>query len=65
MVVAYRPNLEKTSDKIVQPPTFVIDDSQIEMVGKAKCVGVQLDQQLILDEHVRFVCAKVSSALGL
>ena len=64
MVVGSWPNLEKTSDKKVQPPTFVIDDSQIEIVGKAKCVGVQLDQQLIWDEHVRFVCAKVSRALG-
>ena len=27
-------------------------------------MGVQLDQHLIWDEHVRFVCAKVSRALG-
>ena len=28
-------------------------------------MGVQLDQHLIWDEHVRFVCAKVSRALGI
>ena len=27
-------------------------------------MGVQLDQHLIWDEHVRFVCAKVSCAFG-
>ena len=27
-------------------------------------MGVQFDQHLIWDEHVRFVCAKVSRALG-
>ena len=34
MVVGSRPNLKKISDKKVQPPTFVIDDSQIEIVEK-------------------------------
>ena len=27
-------------------------------------MGVQLDQQLVWDEHVRYVCTKVSRALG-
>ena len=34
MVVGSRPNLKMISDKRVQPPTFVIDDSQIEIVEK-------------------------------
>ena len=64
MVVGSRPNLKKISDKRAQPPTCVIDGSQIEIVEKAKYLGVQLDQHLIWDEHVRFLCAKVSRALG-
>ena len=34
MVVGPRPNLKKIPDKKVQPPTFVIDKSQIEIVEK-------------------------------
>ena len=64
MVVGSRPNLKKISDKKVQPPTFVIDDSQIEIVEKAKYLGVQLDQHLVWDEHARYVCTKVSGDLG-
>ena len=43
---------------------MVIDGSQTEIVEKAKYLGVQLDQHLIWDEYVRFVCAKVSRAFG-
>ena len=64
MVVGSRSNLKKIFDKKAQPPTFVIDDSQIEVVEKAKYLGVQLDQHLVLDEHVRNVCTKVSRDLG-
>ena len=56
--------LKKISDKKLQPPNFVIDDSQIESVEKANYLGVQLDQHLVCDEHVRFMCARVSCALG-
>ena len=65
MVVGSRPNLKKISDKKIQPLTFVIDDSQIEIVEKAKYLGVQLDQHLVWDEHVRLICAKVSCDLGV
>ena len=64
MVVGSRPNLKKISDKKVQSSTFVVDDSQIEIGEKAKYLGVQLDQDLVSDEHVRYVCTKVSRALG-
>ena len=64
MVVGSRRNLKKISEKKVQPPTFVIDDSQIEIVEKAKYLGVQLDQHLVWDDHARYVCTKVSRALG-
>ena len=57
MVVGSRPNPKKIFDKKIQPPTFVIDDSQIEIVEKAKHLRVQLDKYLVWEEHVRFVCA--------
>ena len=65
MVVGSRPNLKKISDKKVHPPTFVLDDSQNEIVEKAKYLGVQLVQTIVWEEHVRFVCAKLSRASGL
>ena len=43
---------------------FVVDDSQIEIDEKAKYLGVQLDQHLVWDERARYVCTKVSRALG-
>ena len=64
MVVGSLPNLMKISDRKVQPPTCLIDDSQIEIVEKVKYLRVQRDQLLVWDEHVRFVCAKASLALG-
>ena len=36
MVVGSLPNLKRISDKKVQPPTFVTDESQIEIFEKAK-----------------------------
>ena len=64
-MVGSRANLKKISDKKIQPLTFVIDDSQIEIVEKAKYLGVQLDQHLVWDEHVRYICAKVSCDFGV
>ena len=60
-----QPNLKKISDKKVELPTFVIDDSQIKIVEKAKYLGVQLDQHLVWDELVSYVRTKVSRALGI
>ena len=62
MMVGPRPNLKNISDKKVQPPTFLIDGSQIEIVEKAKYLEVQFDQHLVWGEHVRFVCPKASRA---
>ena len=41
VVVGTRPNL-KISDKKVESPSFTIDDSQIEIVEKAKYSGVNI-----------------------
>ena len=56
IVLRCRPNLKKISDNKVYTPIFVTDGSQIEIVEKAKYLGVQLDQHLAWDEHVRYVC---------
>ena len=67
MVLGSRPDLKKISGKKAQPPTFVTDESQIEIVEKAKylvVLVVQLDQHLVWDGNVRVVCAIVSPALG-
>lgn len=36
----------------------------MEIVEKGQYFGVQLDQNLVWDEHVRFLCAKICCALG-
>ena len=64
MLIGSRPNPKKVSHKKVSP-TFVIDDSQIEIIDKTKYLGVQLDQHLSWYLHVGFVCAKISRGLGL
>ena len=63
LVVRSRPNLKKISNKKEQSLTFAIDESQIEMFKKVKYLGVQLDQHLVREDHVRFVCAQVARAL--
>ena len=63
MVLRSRPNLNKISDEKLQPLPFAIDDSQIEIVEKVEYLGAQLDQNLVWDEHVRFVCTKAYRAL--
>ena len=64
MVVGSRSNLKKISEGNVQSPSFVMGDSQIEIVEKTKYLGIQLDQHLVWDEHTRFLRAKVSRATG-
>ena len=64
MVVGSRPNLEKISTKLVEPPSFSIGGSDVEMVGNVKYLGVQIDRHLAWDEHIQFVRSKVSRAIG-
>ena len=56
--------IQKISAKKVQPPSFVIGDSQVKIVEKVKYLGVQLDQHLVWIEHRIVLCAKVSRAVG-
>ena len=64
MAVGSRPNLKKISEGKVQSPSLAIGDSQFEIVEKTKYLGIHLDQHLAWDEHIRFLRAKVSRAIG-
>ena len=55
MVIASRPNHKKISTKLVEPPSFTIGGSDVEMLGNVK--------YLAWDEHIHFVRSKVSRAI--
>ena len=63
MVIGSRPNLKKISTKIVEPPSFSIGGSDVELVGNVNYLGVQIDRHLAWDEHVHFLRSKVSRAI--
>ena len=64
MVIGSRPNLKKISTKLVEPPSFSIGGSEVEMVDNVKYLGVQIGRHLSWDEHIHFVRSKVSRAIG-
>ena len=64
MVIGSRPNLKKISTKLVEPPSFSIGGSEVEMVDNVKYLGVQIDRHLSWEEHIHFVRSKVSRATG-
>ena len=64
MVIGSRPNLKKISTMLVEPPSFSIGGSDVELVGNVKYLGVQIDRHLAWDEHVHFLRSKVSRASG-
>ena len=46
MVIGSRPNLKKISINLVEPPSFSIGRSEVEMVDKIKYLGIQIDKYL-------------------
>ena len=48
----------------MEPPSFSIGGSEVEMVDNVKYLGVQIDRHLSWDEHIHFVRSKVSRAIG-
>ena len=64
MVIGSRPNLKKISTKLVEPPSFSIGGSEVEMVDNVKYLGVQIDRHLAWEEHIHFIRSKVSRAIG-
>ena len=59
MVIGSRPNLKKISTKLVEPPSFTIWGSDVEMVGNVKYLGVHIDRHLAWDER-----SKISRAIA-
>ena len=45
----------------MEPPSFSIGGSKVEMVGNVKYLGVQIDRHLSWDEHIHI---QVSRAIG-
>ena len=64
MVNGSCPNLQKISTRLVEPPSFSIGGSEVEMVDNVKYLGVQIDRHLAWDEHIHFVRSKVPRAIG-
>ena len=62
--IGSRPNLTKISTKLVEPPSFPIGGSEVDMVDNVKYLRVQIDRHLSWDEHIHFVRSKVSRAIG-
>ena len=61
MVIGSHPNLKKISIKLVEPPSFSIGGSEVEMVDNVKYLGVQIDRNLA---WVHFIRSKASRAIG-
>ena len=64
MVIGSRPNLKETLTKLVEPPSFSIYGSKVEMVHNVKYLGVQIDRHLSWDENIHFARSKVSCTIG-
>ena len=63
VVIGSRSCLKRISKKLVEPPSFSIDGSEVEMVDNVEYLGVQIDTYLAWDEHTDFVQSKVSRAI--
>ena len=48
MVIGSRPNFKKISTERVEPSSFSIGGSEVEMVDNVKYLGVQIDKYLVL-----------------
>ena len=59
-----KPKIEKTNEKVVDPPQFLIGDAQVENVDQTKYLGVTIDKNLNWAEHIKSVRTKVSRGIG-
>ena len=46
MVIGSRPNFKKISTKLMEPPSFSIGGSDLNLVDNVKYLGVQIDRHL-------------------
>ena len=64
VVIGSRPNLkENISQKVVDSPTSVLDDSTVKLVDCIKYLGVQANNHFAWDGKIKSVQAKVSRSL--
>ena len=59
-----KPKVKKITDNVVDPPQFLIGDSQVENIDQTKCLGVIIDKNLNWVEHINKVLTKVSCGIG-
>ena len=64
LVVSFKPKFKKSTKKVVDPPHFLIGDSQDENVDQTTYLGVIIDKNLNLTEHMKRVHTKVSRGIG-
>ena len=55
IVIGSRPNIKKISTKLVEPPSFSFEGSEVEMVDNVKYLVVQIDRHMAWDEHIHFI----------
>ena len=58
------PTLKKILTKQVEPPSFSIGDSKVEMVDNVKYSAVPINEHLAWNEHTYFVRSNVSRTIG-
>ena len=60
MIIGTRQKL----NSIIQSPDIHINNNKIKRVHKSKVVGVQIDDQLNWNEHIKYISKKINSGLG-
>ena len=64
LVVGSKPKIKKITEKVVDPPQFLIGDAQAEIVDQTNYLGVIIDENLNWAEHIKSVRTKVSRGIG-
>ena len=65
LIVGSGPNIRKIQSQPDAQPSFEIDNDNIEIVSSYKYLDVQVDNQLIWDDHIDKVKKKALQVLGL
>ena len=59
-----RPNLKRVTNNVLEAPSFVIGDTNIDIVQSIEYPGVMLDQGLVWDEHIALLRPEISWSLS-
>ena len=66
LIIGSGPNIRKIeSQPDAPPPSFSIDDQDIEMITNTRYLGVQIDSNLNWDKNIDTIKTKANRALGL